>query len=409
MQPDPSSAGGNAVLELAGWTAGLDSYLSAAGDAFGDRAAQGAGTDLIRDLRLSHNVLQRCSRLVLTASLSDDALRPEYGLSMEELLEFGAALREPLLLAESLQSADSLGLAEWQAWCRAFVDRLASVPAYAKLIAITESGGNEHLPEVLQRTVLGTQGAERPEFAVILPRFGRILRLLDIVGRMLAADEPLKPSLLLFSRINEMTQELIAHLNHRVERSGDADDEFTAAIDGASYMASIELKKVVQLELAGLTSVRPATSVYARIEAAHAVLTESFQHILTGFARHFEPSADAMDLFPNFEVKLRRSLKLRKDLYDIMKLAQRAEREPEAANVGALNAALETYLEEAVSFLFYKDKETFERFAEEIIVTKEKKDLVPILHRFGAYVETLFAQVNMRAVLEKHPFEVPKA
>jgi len=34
---------------------------------------------------------------------------------------------------------------------------------------------------------------------------------------------------------------------------------------------------------------------------------------------------------------------------------------------------------------------------------------VPILHRFGAYVETLFAQVNMRAVLEKHPFEIPKA
>ena len=340
MHPDPSSAGGNAVLELAGWTAGLDSYLSAAGDAFGDRTAQGAGTDLIRDLRLSHNVLQRCSRLVLAASLSDDALRPEYRLSMEELLEFGASLREPLLLAESLQSADSLGLAEWQAWCRAFVDRLASVPAYAKLIAITESGGNEHLPEVLQRTVLGTQGAERPEFAVILPRFGRILRLLDIVGRMLATDEPLKPSLLLFSRINEMTQELIAHLNHRVERSGDSDDEFTAAIDGASYMASIELKKVVQLELAGLTSVRPATSVYARIEAAHAVLTESFQHILTGFARHFEPSADAVDLFPNFEVKLRRSLKLRKDLYDIMKLAQRAEREPEPANVAALNAAL---------------------------------------------------------------------
>jgi hypothetical protein len=407
--PDLASAAGNAVLELAGWTAGLDSFLSSAGDAFGDRAAQSAGTDLIRDLRLSHNVLQRCSRLVLQVSLADDALLPEYRLSMEELLEFGAALREPLLLAESLQSSDSLGLAEWQAWCRVFIDRLASVPAYTKLVALTESGGNELLPEVLQRTVLGSNGAERPEFAVILPRFGRILRLLDIVGRMLAADEPLKPTLVLFSRINEMTLELIAHLNHRVERSGDADDEFTAAIDGASYMASIELKKVVQLELSGLTSVRPATSVYARIEAAHAVLTESFQHILTGFARHFEPAADAMELFPNFEVKLRRSLKLRKDLYDIMKLAQRAEREPEAANVAALNSALETYLEEAVSFLFYKDKETFERFAEEIIVTKEKKDLVPILHRFGAYVETLFAQVNMRAVLEKHPFEVPKS
>lgn len=406
---ESGSATVNAVLDLAGWTAGLDSFLSSAGDAFGDRAAQSTGTDLIRDLRLSRNVLQRCSRLVLQISLAGDSILPEFNLSMDEILQFGAALREPLVLAESLQESDSLSLSEWQAWCRVFVDRLAAVPAFAKLVALTDAGGDDHLPEILQRTVFGTSGAERPEYAVILPRFGRILRLLDIVGRMLAADEPLKPSLLLFSRINEMTLELIAHLNQRVERSGDTDDEFTAAIDGASYMASIELKKVVQLELAGLTSVRPPTSVYARIEAAHAVLAESFQHILTGFARQFEPTTDAMELFPNFEIKLRRSLKLRQDLYDIMKLAQRAEREPEPAPVATLNAALETYLIEAVSFLFYKDKETFERFAEEIIVTKEKKDLVPILHRFGAYVETLFAQVNMRAVLEKHPFEIPKA
>jgi len=32
---------------------------------------------------------------------------------------------------------------------------------------------------------------------------------------------------------------------------------------------------------------------------------------------------------------------------------------------------------------------------------------VPILHRFGAYLETLFGQVNMRTVLADHPFENP--
>ena len=39
------------------------------------------------------------------------------------------------------------------------------------------------------------------------------------------------------------------------------------------------------------------------------------------------------------------------------------------------------------------------------MVTKQAKDLVPILHRFRAYLETLFGQVNLRAVFEKHPFE----
>ena len=32
-------------------------------------------------------------------------------------------------------------------------------------------------------------------------------------------------------------------------------------------------------------------------------------------------------------------------------------------------------------------------------------NLAPILHRFGAYLETLFGQVNLRMVLAQHPFE----
>ncbi|MDQ3323521.1 MAG: hypothetical protein M3525_13985 [Acidobacteriota bacterium] len=54
--------------------------------------------------------------------------------------------------------------------------------------------------------------------------------------------------------------------------------------------------------------------------------------------------------------------------------------------------------------MFYKDMETVERFIEEVLVTDNRKDLVPVLHRFGAYLETLFGQINMRTVLAKHPF-----
>ena len=63
---------------------------------------------------------------------------------------------------------------------------------------------------------------------------------------------------------------------------------------------------------------------------------------------------------------------------------------------------------EAVHFLFYKDKESVERFVEEIFVTFDKQDLVGILHRFATYLETLFGQVNIRAVLVDHPFDPEK-
>jgi hypothetical protein len=58
-----------------------------------------------------------------------------------------------------------------------------------------------------------------------------------------------------------------------------------------------------------------------------------------------------------------------------------------------------------VPSLFYKDRESVERFVEEILRTHDRKDLVPILHRFGAYLETLFGHVNNRTVLRDHPFE----
>jgi hypothetical protein len=58
-----------------------------------------------------------------------------------------------------------------------------------------------------------------------------------------------------------------------------------------------------------------------------------------------------------------------------------------------------------MKYLMYKDLETVERFIEEILITKNSSDLVPTLHRFSAYLETLFGQVKMRVVLMNHPFE----
>ena len=83
-------------------------------------------------------------------------------------------------------------------------------------------------------------------------------------------------------------------------------------------------------------------------------------------------------------------------------MVREAEQNPKAA---VPDDKFRAFLSGPVRSLFYKDRESVERFVEEILRTRDRKDLVPILHRFGAYLETLFSHVNNRTVLRDHPFQ----
>jgi hypothetical protein len=246
---------------------------------------------------------------------------------------------------------------------------------------------------------------EHAELALVLPRFGRVLKYLDVVGGMLERDEPLKPAILIFSRVNEMIYELTAFINNRLERFPDAEADMFASLDAASYTASMELKKVYGQELAGVSELRPAPSVYARTETAYALLHDGFQLILAGFAKIVDPTADLFSVFPEFQIKRDRSIVLRRELNSLITTVQTAENEPEDRKVSALNSSIREFMIEPATYLFFKDTETVERFVEEIAITRSNKDLVPLLHRFGAYLDTLLGQVSLRAVLADRTIE----
>lgn len=397
-------------FQLGAWISGLASFLSNDGSFDLDHKIPASNESFNKEIRIASSALQRCAHLsfVLTDSLSRTV--GSSVVSIDEVRTFSAMLREPILLSNALMNAPTLYLGEWRAWSRLVLERFYADPAFSKLVAGTEAGGGMFLPEKLKRLI---NDADAPpqieaELDAILPRFGKILRLLDIVGELLERDEPLKGALLIFAKVSEHTQELVDYLNQRVNQWSEESDEFITVLDGAAYTASIELKKVVRQELSGVASIRPATTVYARTETAYALLTESFQQILAQFAKQIDPTIDIFDLFPNFRHKLDQSQMLRKEIYTIAQIVRLVEKDPDGRNIEKLNSALIKFMDRTVRFLFYKDIETFERFVEEILVTKQKKDLVPIVHRFGAYLETLFAQVNMRAVLEAHPFETGK-
>lgn len=401
----------DALLETGVWLSGIDAFVSSNGRAFATGQNDLGEVKMILEFRIIRMALQRCAHSIfalLSGDVPPDANLGEGNISVSqvELSKLASAVREELLRCESINRLDAITAAEWRIFHRSMLDRLRSQPAYLKLTGFVDADILENLPSSVLAFSSGRQAARSALFDT-MARFGRILTVLNVIERMLERDEPLKPAVLVFAKAQAMTLNLIEHLNRTVAKVTETDRELAESLDGAAYAAAIEMKKAVAGELAGLVDLRSATGVYARTEAAYSLLAESFQQTLTLLARHIDPSADMFAMFPNFARKREHSIRLRAELYAIAELARAAETKPDKQRNEKLNSMLRTFSDGAIRHLFFKDIETFERFIEEIRVARRNKDMIAILHRFGAYLDTLFAQVNMRAVLEKHPFDAP--
>jgi hypothetical protein len=411
-------------FDLGMWLSGLESFLNIRNHPLVEEdRAKAASRDWTKEFRLTHSTLILCSRLTfqLSKALKEtiSAQKVEIGLiddveSIEETLEISPSeiyelslvLKDVILLNEGLMRAAPLKFGEWKAWCNLLSEKLKSVETVSKLVFRAEKTGEKFLPEVLQNLLESKTlpFAVKADLSLVLPRFAKILKWLNAIERMLNSDMPLKTSLLIFSRIHEQIQELISYINNRLLRFP-KEDELFGQLDGAAYTASIELRKVYNYELAGILEMRSAPLIYAKVEDAFVLLNDSFQMTLINFARMIEPQIQPHEIFPNLKIKLRQSLDLRQNLWSLVKSVKEAEHNPEKYPLESLHEQLKGFQKTALHYLFYKDRETVERFIEEVLVTRNKKDLVPILHRFGAYLETLFGQVNMRSVLADYPFE----
>jgi hypothetical protein len=414
------------IFELGLWLSGLESFLNIRNHSFiEENRAKAASRDWTKEFRLTHSTLLLCARLTFQLSkiLKKQPAEEEFSaldlldelgkagdnfeISKDEIYKLSLALRDAVLLNEGMLRAAPLKFGEWTAWSNMLSGKLKSVEIVSKLVTRAEKTGENFLPEVLKNLLSNKTlpFATEADLRLVLPRFAKILKWLSIVEIMLQTDEPLKPSLLIFSRIYEQIQELTGFINNRLLRFPDEEDELFAQLDGAAYTASIELRKVYNYELAGLSEMRSTPLIYAKIETAFALLNDSFQQTLTSFAQMIEPNIETYKIFPMLKTKLDQSLVLRQNLQSLMQTVKAAEQNPDKYPKNQLHAQLNDFLKTTLNFLFYKDRETVERFIEEVLVTQSKKDLVPILHRFGAYIETLFGQVNMRVVLANHPFD----
>ncbi|MDM7922143.1 MAG: hypothetical protein QUS14_07560 [Pyrinomonadaceae bacterium] len=395
------------IFDLGAWLTGLNGFLNIYDRSISEADRTNATTrDRHPEFYLTHDALIRVSDLLRQVRQLDQAnVKSLLGASGKEIGDCSAVLQDCSVLNAALIKSSNLSYAEWKAWRQLLSGKISKLALYDRLDATMSATGTRFLPEDLQQLISSNDLPlfEKTAASSVAARLSRILRSLQIVRGMLTNDEPLKPSILIFSGVYEETRLLIEHVNNSLSRFHDEETEIFALLDGTSYMATLELKKAYFEELAGLVALRPAPTTYARVEAAYGMLHDSMQQILTSFARFVDPEVESTEVFPEFRKKLAESLLLRDHLVTVMNTIQAAEQKPDKARMDALNKELNDFLQEPIKFLFYKDRESFERFCEEIPAADGNKDLVPILHRFAAYVETLLRQVNLRSVLNNYP------
>ncbi len=397
-------------FELGLWFSGLESFLDVRNHFLSDEGRDAATRDWTREFRLTHSTLLHCSGLTneLSARLAAAAAgTAEVPVSVTDVVTRGEVadlarmLRDASLINDGLLRASPLRFGEWSAWGNSLLEKFASEETVGRLVRAAERTGEAYVPaafdRLFERNTL--QHSMETDIRLVLPFFAKVLKWLSVVDAMLRSDEPVKPAVLIFSRINEQIQELTAFINNRLQRFSGEEDELFGQLDAAAYSASFELKKVYQHELAGIADIRSTPSVLARIETAYSVLNDSFQMTLINLARLIDPQVLPHEVFPQLAVKMQQSLDLRDDLESALLSIKAAEADPQNYPVEVLCEQLEHFRRNSMASLFYKDRSTIERFIEEVLAAQGKRDLVPILHSFGAYAETLLGQVKMRIVL----------
>ena len=403
----------------------LGSYLRISNHPFSETERTSLLTrSFTAEARIARDLTLRCTETLKSssfafsfASLPADTQQPEGEPSLphgaDPNLDGGGRLASAASILEDLYAlydcVVEAGNVSFESWLSlaGLGARQLSLTGFEQIVEETsEQRGRSSVPAEL--CALASQIAPdslSADVSAILAQLYGMLNILGAVEASLAADEPLKGTLPVFTLLREESRALLDLVVERTLRIDGLDPAVHEYLDGVAYAIRMELRKAFEHELVGLSSQRSAPLVFGKVENAHGLLRDCFQQSVIGVARAFDAQLDGAGLFNNFRTKLEQSLLLRRELWEVLTAVRRADQEQETAAMRNLMLRLSHFREGSLRFLMFKDWEALERFVEEATAAKSSADLQPVLHRFHAFLETLFGQVNMRAVLADHPFD----
>ncbi len=235
----------------------------------------------------------------------------------------------------------------------------------------------------------------------------RLLDYLRLIEKKVQQDQLLASTFSVFTNIHKGSLALIEKLEADMLQLEGADEELLSTLDGISYAIGHEIGRVYGFELVGINDPQ-SPPMRAKLERAHGMLCNCFQQSTIALTQVFNPALDGEELFNDFHARRDEALLLYRDLWNLVQLARRADKECDQFSVALLLAHLKRFRDGSMCFLMYRDWEEYERFVKKVTAARRILEIGPALEGLACYLETLLGQVRLRSVLANLSFIVPE-
>ncbi|HJR08306.1 MAG TPA: hypothetical protein VJ842_13685 [Pyrinomonadaceae bacterium] len=240
----------------------------------------------------------------------------------------------------------------------------------------------------------------------IFTDLARLLDYLRLIEKKVQQDKLLASTFSVFNNVHKESLALIERIDADMLHLEGATEELLSTLDGISYAIGHEIGRVYGFELVGINDPQ-SPPLRAKLERAHGMLRNCFQQSIIALTQVFNPALDGEELFNDFHARREEALILYRDLWNLVGLARRADKECDQFSVALLLAHLKRFRDGSMCFLMYKDWEEYERFVKKVTAARRILEIGPALEGLACYLETLLGQVRLRSVLANLSFIVP--
>jgi hypothetical protein len=234
----------------------------------------------------------------------------------------------------------------------------------------------------------------------------RLLDYLRLIEKKVQQDQLLASTFSVFNNVHKESLALIEYIEASILNMEGADEDLLTTLDGISYAIGHEIGRVYGFELVGISDPH-SPPIRGKLERAHGMLRNCFQQSTISLTQVFNPALDGEELFNDFPTRREEALILYRDLWNLVQLARRADRECDQFSVALLLAHLKRFRDGSMCYLMYKDWEEYERFVKKVAAARRVLEIGPALEGLACYLETLLGQVRLRSVLANLSFIVP--
>jgi len=246
--------------------------------------------------------------------------------------------------------------------------------------------------------------------------FNEILRMFDrlsLIGNNLGKLDTLLENLSILELLHFEIRFMVDFVEAEVMYNASLCEKLRETLDGVVYGISHDLKRVFEREITSEIRTRSIPVVYGKILHAHGLLTNFFQQTFITLLQALNPQLDPLNIFNDFQERLRQSLLLCNELSSLIRSLKQAQEQP---SIEMLEEVVERVLEFSdgnMQYLMYRDWRTYEEHVMAVTTTIENDlDITNVLHEFVCYLEVLYGHVKMRSVLKgifQEPTEVNEA